>query len=143
MPYTGNKNAFKHGYAHLPEYRIWLGMKSRCYNPKAKDYKNYGAKGINICAKWLKAFENFFNDMGARPSDNHQIDRKNNKRGYTKSNCRWISRLENMQNRSITVKIKIGGVTKTMKEWSDIYGINYQTAKSRRRKGLKGKAIFE
>jgi hypothetical protein len=143
MSYQGNKNAFKHGYAHLPEYRIWLSMKSRCYNSKAKDYKTYGAKGITICPKWLKAFEHFYEDMGPRPSPDHQIDRKNNKRGYSRSNCRWITRAENMKNKSNTTKIKIAGVTKTLKEWSVVYGINYETAKSRRRKGLKGKAIFK
>lgn len=143
MSYTGNKNAFKHGYAHLPEYRIWLGMKSRCYNKAAKDYKDYGAKGITICLKWLKAFENFYEDMGPRPSADHQIDRINNLRGYSPRNCRWVTRLENMQNRRNITKIRIGGVTKSMKEWAAIYGIHYETAKSRRRKGLRGKKIFE
>jgi len=143
MALKGNKHALKHGYAHLPEYRVWLAMKSRCYNVTAKDYKYYGAKGVVMSKPWKEAFENFYTDMGPRPSKDHQIDRTRNDRGYSASNCKWVTRLENMSNRRNTVRIRIDGVTKTMKEWSALYNINYETAKSRRRAGLKGKKIFE
>jgi hypothetical protein len=142
MALVGNKSALKHGGAHLPEYRVWLDMKKRCLVPSAKDYATYGGRGITVCKAWLD-FETFYKDMGPKPSPEHQIDRINNNGSYRPSNCRWVTRKENMLNRKNTVRIRIGGVTKTMKEWAEIYGINYQTAKSRRRKGLKGKAIFE
>lgn len=117
-------------------------MKSRCYNPSAKDYGNYGGKGIGMTRAWREEFESFYTDMGSRPSKDHQIDRIKNNQGYSPKNCRWVTRAENMNNRRNTVRIRIDGVTKSMKEWAAIYGINYETAKSRRRKGLRGKKIF-
>ena len=34
-------------------YNKWGSMKTRCYYPKSKDYKNYGGRGIKICDEWL------------------------------------------------------------------------------------------
>lgn len=31
---------------------IFRNMKRRCYNPKNKHYKNYGARGIKLCKEW-------------------------------------------------------------------------------------------
>ena len=40
-------------------YRIWTNMKTRCYNPKFKDWKNYGGKGVKICSEWKDDFNAF------------------------------------------------------------------------------------
>ena len=39
---------------------IWVGMKSRCLNPRNIGYKRYGGRGISICEEWL-SFEKFHN----------------------------------------------------------------------------------
>ncbi|MEK6884102.1 MAG: hypothetical protein AABY22_31020, partial [Nanoarchaeota archaeon] len=44
-------------------YKTFLHMQDRCYNPKCRDYKNYGKIGIKLCDKWKNNFENFKNDM--------------------------------------------------------------------------------
>jgi hypothetical protein len=31
---------------------VWRGMISRCYNPNAGNYKNYGGRGITVCDRW-------------------------------------------------------------------------------------------
>lgn len=31
---------------------IYHGMMYRCYNPKCKSYKDYGARGITVCEEW-------------------------------------------------------------------------------------------
>lgn len=48
-------------------YQCWQDMKGRCYNMKAQQYKNYGARGIKVCDRWLTSFENFVADMGYKP----------------------------------------------------------------------------
>ncbi len=81
------------------EYTSWDSMKARCNNPKHRAYKYYGGRGIVICKRW-KDYENFYKDMGSKPTPKHQIDRIDNDGNYDPSNCRWVTRLENMQNRS-------------------------------------------
>lgn len=73
------------------EYHTWQDMKHRCYNRKNKRYKDYGGRGITVCARWLNSFENFFKDMGPRPSSKYSIDRKNNDGNYEPGNCRWAT----------------------------------------------------
>lgn len=37
---------------HFKTYQSWSNMKTRCYNPKATHFKNYGARGIIVCERW-------------------------------------------------------------------------------------------
>lgn len=89
-------------------YRIWAGIKQRCTNPNNEEYDRYGGSGIAICKEW-DSFENFYNDMGERPSKNHSIDRINNELGYSKSNCKWSTIFEQAQNKKVTVRNTNGG----------------------------------
>ncbi len=95
-----------HGKRHSPEYAIWCTMKQRCYNKNNKDFKRYGGRGIKICGQWRNSFKAFFNDMGCRPSPDLQIDRIDNNGNYEPENCRWVTRLINVRNRSC-VKVTI------------------------------------
>lgn len=70
-----------------PEYRAWQDMLQRCNNPKSQSYKDYGARGVSVCERWL-AFDSFIEDMGPRP-DGRSLDRINNDGNYEPSNCRW------------------------------------------------------
>ncbi len=51
-----------------PEYGAWNAMKRRCYKEDNPSYENYGARGIEVCNEWINSFENFYRDMGPRPS---------------------------------------------------------------------------
>ena len=46
----------KHGLYKHPLYKIWLGMKRRCYNSKNDSYKYYGARGVRVCSEWKSNF---------------------------------------------------------------------------------------
>lgn len=85
-----NSKYESHGLYKSPEYRAWYYMKDRCYNQNDKSYHRYGGRGITVCARWLYSFNNFYEDMGTRPSLGAQLDREENKGDYKPGNCRWV-----------------------------------------------------
>jgi hypothetical protein len=88
-------NRITHNESKTRLYRIWCGMRERCYYNKSNVYKWYGAKGISICDEWHK-FENFRDwAMANGYKDDLTIDRIDSNKNYEPSNCRWITRSEN------------------------------------------------
>lgn len=107
------KNRTTHGMRYTPEYRVWINMKGRCFDPKDKGYRRYGARGITVCKRWMK-FENFIADMGLRPSPKHSIDRQDNNKNYTQSNCRWVTSRVQQNNRSSNTIVEYRGLSMTL-----------------------------
>lgn len=90
---------FKHANPYPREKNIWGMMHFRCYDARHVSYKDYGGRGIQICARWHKdnpdGFKNFMEDMGPAPSKKYSIDRIHPNYGYAPflpdgtPQCRW------------------------------------------------------
>ena len=107
--------------------RIHNNMKQRCNNPNNTVYKNYGAKGIRVCDEW-KYFKNFKNwALKNGYNDTLTIDRIDSNGNYEPSNCRWVSRKVQANNRETNVNIEFNGETHTLTEWAEKLCISQKT----------------
>ncbi len=113
----------------------WSSMIARCHDPRNHAYKWYGARGILVCDRWRESFEAFCADVGPCPSKSHQLDRVDNSKGYCPENVRWANFKEQANNRRGNRLIEAFGEVKTMAEWADATGLNYNTLWSRLRRG--------
>lgn len=91
-----------HGLTNHPLYKVWKGMKSRCYNSKTKQYGDWGGRGITVCQEWVYDFKSFYDFAMANGwKKGLEIDRINNEGNYEPSNCRFVTRQENILNQRI------------------------------------------
>lgn len=112
----------KHGHSRngytTKTYSVWLSMHDRCRNPKNRNYKYYGGRGINVCQRWLE-FKNFLKDMGEAPAG-LSIERENNDGNYESNNCSWVNwkrQGRNKSNNKLT-KLKVQVIKKLLAESS-------------------------
>lgn len=123
----GRRQRAKHGGKGTPEYRVWLGMRARCQCPTNKRYAYYGGRGIKICPEW-DDFAQFRADVGAKPSDGHELDRIDTDGDYHPSNVRWATKKVQLQNRRVVVHVTIDGVKRPLSEWARQFGIDPKLA---------------
>lgn len=118
-------------------------MKTRCYNSKATNYKHYGGRGIQICDEWLKNRKKFIEwALNNGYKFGLTIDRIDVNGNYEPSNCRWITALEQSNNKTTSKIIKYKGKSKTIAEWSRITGIKEETLQGRYNRGFSIEEIF-
>lgn len=121
------------------EYFIYYAIKSRCQNPKAACFANYGGRGITV--EWQN-FKEFYGDMGPRPSPKHTIERIDNTGPYSKENCRWATRTEQAHNKRNNRNITRNGKTQTLTEWARETGVSRDTIRARIKRGCPIDKLF-
>lgn len=133
------KNNFKtHGLSYSPEHRIWSSMKYRCNNKKHR----YNQRGIRVCKRW-KDFQNFYEDMGPRPSKDYSIGRIDNNGNYSPENCRWETREQQSNNKSNSIFFELNGKKLTLPQWCKEMNLKYKTISKRMYDGLSFKEAIK
>lgn len=129
-----SENMTTHGMSDTDEFRIWKGIIKRCTNPKDVNYEHYGGRGISICDRWKNSFENFYADMGPRPSPKHSVDRLENNGDYEPSNCRWATDEEQANNKNNNVTYEYDGQRYTVAQLARLCEISHPAMVSRLKK---------
>lgn len=134
-PDSYRKCHLTHGLTNTPEFDAWHAIKQRCHNKNNKNYYRYGGRGITVCDRWFNSFENFINDMGKRPGPNYSIDRIDNDKGYSETNCRWATAIEQNNNKSSNRRVNYRGTTASVAEHCRRLGLNRASVKNRLHNG--------
>jgi len=117
------------------EYNCWKAIKYRCYARTGQDWPDYGGRGIEVCSRWFSSFNNFFEDMGKKPSNRHSIERKDVNKDYCKENCMWATPSEQANNKRCTLRFEFDGKNMTLSGWSDLTGVSRTALYTRIRNG--------
>lgn len=88
--------ATRHGMHGTPEHRAYKCAKQRCEDPNKDNYPYYGGRGIEFR---FKSFEQFFAELGKKPTPQHTVDRIRNDGHYEPGNVRWATRSEQAKNK--------------------------------------------
>lgn len=126
------RKRLNHGLSKHGCYNSWEAMISRCTNSRHVAYKDYGARGITVCASWM-TFPGFFTDMGSSWKRGLSLERQNNDNGYCADNCYWATSLEQGQNKRNNHFLELNGMRLTISAWARKIGCR----KSRIHKRLK------
>lgn len=125
-------NRYKHGMKGTKLYQVWKDMKRRCYNPRCDDYENYHNRGISICEEWLNDNTTFFKwAVNNGYKEGLSIDRIDNNKGYSPSNCSWTTVTAQNNNRQNSIRLLYHNNWLSIREIADMEDISYKTAYKR------------
>lgn len=128
--YIGNTSFIRPPFRSKVLVKVYYSMLQRCYNSEDKSFNSYGAKGITVCDEWLsnpKSFEAWSYKNGYADTKRLSIDRIHESKGYSPSNCRWVTVEENSRFKSTTNYIT-ATVTLSGRQWASLIpsvGCNY------------------
>lgn len=136
----------KHGYRNTRIYSICNSMKQRCNNKNNVEYKNYGGRGIKVCAEWnkpdgLKNFAEWSIKNGYK--ENLTLDRINVNGNYEPSNCRWIPLEEQFKNMRKNVYVEYNGEKMIIADFSRRTGIDHRKVSRYLKNGYSIEEILE
>jgi len=128
----------KHGESKTKLHDVWRSMKKRILNPKTHNYKDYGGRGIKICDEWLEYIP--FRDWALNNGyeEGLVIDRRNPDGNYESSNCRFLTVLESLRNKTNTITMEIANEIRALcktgkylqRELAEKFGVCRQTISS-------------
>lgn len=117
-------------------HAIWAQMRYRCNNQNAKNYHNYGGRGITVCDEWNDytmfkkwAISNGYNENVER--GRCTIDRIDVNRNYCPENCRFIDIETQERNKRNNRYVTINNKTQSVAEWCEELDRNYNTVFTR------------
>lgn len=115
-------------YLQYPRlYRIYQGMRYRCYNKTNPGYHNYGGRGIFICDEWYSDVKKFIDwALLNGYQESLTIDRIDNDKGYSPENCRWATSKEQGRNKRSNYFISYRGEVKALSDWCEILKLDYR-----------------
>lgn len=118
-----------HGYSRTRIYRLYKGIKNRCYNEKDCTHRKlYYDRGIRMCKEWEESFIEFLKwalDNGY--NDNLTIDRIDNNGDYSPTNCRWVTVLEQANNRRNSFRVLYKNKEDTLANFCRENNLKYDT----------------
>lgn len=124
-----------HGQSRTPLYTRWRRMIDRVENPKNRDFRHYGGRGITICERWREpngqGFLNFAADMGPTFQPDLTLERVDVDGPYSPGNCCWATRAEQNRNQRRNRYVTWRGRTMVVADWADLLGLNYDTLRRR------------
>lgn len=111
----------KHGLSKTVIYNTWATLKDRCLNSNSTHFKDYGGRGIKVCAAIRDDVVVLHSLLGDKPTKKHSIDRIDNEGNYSCGACpdciangwtmnvRWATSVEQNRNTRRNVWITIEG----------------------------------
>ena len=137
---NAGKQKITHAMSGSRIYIIWRAMRDRCKNTNVKQFDDYGGRGIKVCQEWDESFECFLLDMG-EPAPGLTLDRRDNNKGYSKSNCRWATRKQQANNRRSNRHIDVRGEKMTINQAAETLHMHRSTIYERLKRGLTGDSL--
>ena len=117
-----------HKYKDYSLYRVWSGIKKRCFSKTEPAYPDYGGRGITVCNEWKNDYEKFLQwSLENGYKKGLTIDRIDNNGNYCPENCRFVTPKENSRNRRNTKFLVVNNEKRCVAEWSEITGISAYT----------------
>jgi hypothetical protein len=123
-------------------YETWCSMIKRCENENHQQYRDYGGRGIFVCARWRSSFWTFVSDMGERPVG-YTLERRDNKLEYNPENCYWATRKEQNRNTRFNKILTYKGISKCVSAWEEDLGFLQGTIKRRLYRGFTVEEALE
>ena len=120
-----------HKMARSRPFQIWTNMRRRCADQRDKDWRNYGARGVQVCERWSESFENFWVDMGPTYQPGLTLDRTDNDGPYSPENCRWATTKEQSNNTRVNTMVETPLGEMTMTQAAETWGLKVVTVYAR------------
>lgn len=147
---TSKDRMTKHGLSSTAIYKIWKGIKKRCYDEKEPSYPNYGGRGVVMCDEWLNnpaAFCEWSLNNGWAKGLEIDKDIKAKELGvdallYSPERCVFVTPAQNSRATRRNVYITHNGQTKIAADWAIETGVDARKILYRFRRGYSLDKVF-